>query len=59
MILTQYQTISHSDKEFYLEYGWASCFECDIVFYDLKELDEHQKHCDCFGTTRIEKTTTK
>jgi hypothetical protein len=43
MIQTQYQTISHSDKDFYLEYGWASCFECDVVFYDLEELDEHQE----------------
>ena len=51
-------TITHYDEEFYSEYGWASCFECDIVFYDLKELDEHQKHCDCFGTIRIKKTTT-
>ena len=33
----------YSDKDFYLEYGWASCFECDIIFYDLEELDEHQE----------------
>jgi hypothetical protein len=27
-------------KDFYLEYGWASCFECDVVFYDLEEHQE-------------------
>ena len=42
MIQTQYQTIKRSDKDFYLEYGWASCFECDIIFYDLEKLFEHQ-----------------
>ena len=36
-------TITHYDEEFYSEYGWASCFECDVIFYNLEELDEHQE----------------
>ena len=36
-------TLTHYDEEFYSKYGWASCFECDVVFYNLEELDEHQK----------------
>jgi len=36
-------TLTHYDEEFYSKYGWASCFECDEVFYNLEELDEHQK----------------
>ena len=34
------------DEKFYLEYGWAACYECDEMFYDLEKLDEHQKKCD-------------
>ena len=30
------------DKDFWEEYGWVSCFECDIIFYDLEKLYEHQ-----------------
>ena len=30
------------DEEFWEKYGWASCFECDIIFIDLEELFEHQ-----------------
>ena len=30
------------DKDFWEENGWASCFECDIIFYDLEKLHEHQ-----------------
>ena len=30
------------DKDFWEEYGWVSCFECDIIFYDLEKLSEHQ-----------------
>ena len=29
-------TITHYDEEFYSEYGWASCFECDVIFYNLE-----------------------
>ena len=29
-------------KDFWEEEGWVSCFECDIIFYDLEELFEHQ-----------------
>ncbi len=33
------------DEDFWEENGWVSCFECDIIFYDLEELFEHQmKH---------------
>ena len=33
------------DEDFWEEYGWVSCFECDIIFTDLEELFEHQmKH---------------
>jgi len=30
------------DKDFLEENGWVSCFECDIIFYDLEKLYEHQ-----------------
>jgi len=30
------------DEDFWEENGWVSCFECDIIFYDLEELFEHQ-----------------
>ena len=30
------------DKDFWEEEGWVSCFECDIIFYDLEKLYEHQ-----------------
>ena len=29
-------------KDFWEEEGWVSCFECDIIFYDLEKLYEHQ-----------------
>ena len=38
------------DEEFFRKYGWCSCFECDEVFYNMDELIEHEKTCDCFGT---------
>ena len=28
---------------FYEKYGFASCFECDITFTDLDELNKHQE----------------
>ena len=35
------------DKDFWENYGWCSCFECDIIFTDLEKLFEHQKiHTD-------------
>ncbi len=34
------------DAEFFKEYGWCSCYECDIIFYDIDELIAHQKECD-------------
>ena len=35
------------DKDFWEENGWVSCFECDIIFYDLEKLFEHQNiHID-------------
>ena len=30
-------------KDFWKEYGWASCFECDETFEDLDNLHEHQE----------------
>ena len=30
------------DKDFWEEEGWVSCFECDIIFYDLEKLYKHQ-----------------
>ena len=30
------------NKDFWKEYGWASCFECDIIFEDLENLFKHQ-----------------
>jgi len=29
-------------EDFWKEYGFASCFECDKIFEDLEELFEHQ-----------------
>ena len=35
------------NKNFWEKYGWASCFECDMIFEDLEKLFEHQKtHTD-------------
>ena len=35
------------DKDFWEKEGWVSCFECDIIFYDLEKLFEHQNtHID-------------
>ena len=31
------------DEIFFEINGWASCFECDLVFYNLDELAEHQE----------------
>ena len=30
-------------QDFYEEYGFASCFECDETFTDKTELVEHEK----------------
>lgn len=37
------KTETDPDMEFYKEYGWASCFECDEIFTDLDELYKHQE----------------
>ena len=37
------QTERMYDKEFWEKHGWVSCFECDIIFEDLKKLYEHQE----------------
>jgi len=35
------------DKDFWEENKWVSCFECDIIFTDLKKLFGHQQiHID-------------
>ncbi len=33
-------------EDFFDMYGWVSCYECDIIFYDIDKLIEHQKECD-------------
>ena len=40
--LVDFELAKYYDKDFWEEYGWVSCFECDIIFYDLEELSEHQ-----------------
>jgi len=43
--LENLELAQYYDKDFWEENGWVSCFECDIIFYDLEELFEHQmKH---------------
>ena len=34
------------DDDFFKLEGWVSCYECDIIFYDIDKLIEHQKECD-------------
>ena len=31
------------NQDFYCEYGFVSCFECDETFTDIEELKEHEK----------------
>ena len=31
------------DEIFFEKWGWASCFECDIIYYNLDELAKHQE----------------
>ena len=40
--LVDLELAQYYDKDFWEENGWVSCFECDIIFYDLEELYEHQ-----------------
>ena len=40
--LVDFELAEYYDKDFWEEYGWVSCFECDIIFYDLEKLSEHQ-----------------
>ena len=36
-----------TQQDFYFEYGFNSCFECDEIFTDVKELEEHEsKHLE-------------
>jgi|TARA_Y100000034_G_scaffold70208_1_gene84699 hypothetical protein len=30
-------------QDFYEEYGFVSCFECDETFTDKEKLEEHEK----------------
>ena len=29
------------EESFLGEHGWCSCYECDIVFTDIEELEKH------------------
>ena len=41
------EDLHHSyDEDFFKEYGWVSCYECDTIFYVIDELVEHQRECD-------------
>ena len=40
--LVDLELAKYYDKDFWEEEGWVSCFECDIIFYDLEKLYEHQ-----------------
>jgi len=40
--LVDLELAEYYDKDFWEEEGWVSCFECDIIFYDLEKLYEHQ-----------------
>ena len=31
------------DASFFEEQGWASCFECDEIFFSLEKLIEHER----------------
>ena len=46
-------------KDFWEKNGWASCFECDIIFYDLEKLYEHQNtHIDEEKSSKLPITLT-
>jgi len=32
-----------TQEDFYCEYGYMSCFECDETFTNKEELEEHEK----------------
>ena len=34
--------MTQDQQDFYYEYGFMSCFECDEVFTDAQELEEHE-----------------
>jgi hypothetical protein len=34
---------TYYSKDFWKEYGWVSCFECDEIFDDLEKLHECQE----------------
>ena len=29
------------EETFLLEHGWCSCYDCDIIFTDIEELEKH------------------
>lgn len=33
------------EQAYYNRMGWASCPECDKIFYDMQELKEHADVC--------------
>jgi hypothetical protein len=35
--------MTQDQQDFYCEYGFMSCFECDEVFTDARELKEHEE----------------
>jgi len=36
------EELTYYDEDFFKQFGFASCFECDETFTDLDELAEHQ-----------------
>jgi len=33
------------EREFFKEYGFMSCYECDEIFLTKEKLDEHLEEC--------------
>jgi hypothetical protein len=33
------------EQEFFKEYGFMSCYECDKIFLTKEKLDEHLEEC--------------
>ncbi len=37
------EELTYYDEDFFKQFGYVSCFECDETFSDISELDLHQK----------------
>jgi len=40
---------SFFNEEFFNNYGFVSCFECDKIAYSKEELYEHIENCPCLA----------